>query len=189
MIAMILPPVRLCQPQYPRLLSCNTHIVRLQAAQIRELASWRTKRKPLSFNRHVWVESKSNHAIWISRWNFWNNIITTRFVTRKLVHLGSIQLSVSLFAEDWVPDSGWELFIPGGNDELPTLVELRNGGCAGQGMSWLSVSIFTTIDIDGRNSAEACVQSNPIWSTRDASCSWNLPTSFGSTASDSLPVP
>ena len=68
------------------------------------------------------------------------------------------------------------------------MLDIRNGGCVGWGMSWLAVSIFTIIHIDGLSSADACAQSNPIWSNLDASTSRKLVSNFGSTASHSLPA-
>ena len=68
------------------------------------------------------------------------------------------------------------------------MLELRNGGCVGWGMSWLWVSIFTTTGIDGLSSADACTQSKPIWSNWDASTSWKLASNSGSTASHGLPA-
>lgn len=83
-------------------------------------------------------------------------------------YLGSNKLTDMVFPEDWVEDSGREWLISRNPEGISTL-ELRKGGCVGEGILILAVSIFTTIDIDGRNSADACVQRSPIWSTLDAS--------------------
>lgn len=104
----------------------------------------------------------------------------------NVTHLGSIWLSVMVFAEDWVLDSGWKL-CPGKPDLLSSeLPELINGGWVGWGISWLWLTILTTTDIDGLNSAVACAQSSPIWSSWHASSAGNGHSRVGSTISDSL---
>ncbi|KAK4779650.1 hypothetical protein SAY87_015756 [Trapa incisa] len=72
-------------------------------------------------------------------------------------------------------------------DADPERPELMKGGCVGEGISQLSDSILTTMDICGRSSPEACTQRSAIWRIRDASSSRNLPWRFGSTASHNLP--
>lgn len=104
----------------------------------------------------------------------------------NVIHLGSTRLSVMVFAEDWVLDPGWKLY-PGKPDLLSSeLPEWINGGWVGWGISWLWLTILTTTDIDGLNSAEACAQSSPIWSSRHASSAGKGPSKVGSTTSDSL---
>ncbi len=111
------------------------------------------------------------------------------FLIKVNIHLGWSKLSVMLFTEAGVPDSCWKLLAPCGTSWLPCpMLDIRNGGCVGWGMSWLSVSIFTITGIDGLSSADACAQSSPIWSNRDASTSRKLASNSGSTASYSLPV-
>lgn len=62
-----------------------------------------------------------------------------------------------------------ELLVSGGASKL----EFWNGGCVGVGISISSfLRILTTWDIDGRENLLVCVHNSPIWSTRDASCSW-----------------
>lgn len=61
---------------------------------------------------------------------------------------------------------------------------LRKGGCFGAGtVRCLLLSISTTSGIDGRSSAEACVQSSPIWRTFVASLTGKFPLNAGSTDS------
>lgn len=102
-------------------------------------------------------------------------------------HLGSVRLSVILSPEDWVLDPCWKLMYPGKLDLLfSELPELIKGGCVGRGISWVLLIILTTTDIDGLNSADACAQSNPIWSSLHASSEEKLPSRIGSTISGNL---
>lgn len=58
---------------------------------------------------------------------------------------------------------------------------LRKGGCFGAGtLQCLLLSIPTTSGMDGRSSAEACVQSSPIWRTSVASLTGKFPPNAGS---------
>ena len=104
----------------------------------------------------------------------------------NVTYLGSISLSLMVFPEDWVLDPGWKLYP--GKPDLPNseLPEFMNGGCVGWGISWSLLTILTTTDIDGLNSADACAQSNPIWSSWHAPSAGKAPSRVGSTTSDSL---
>ena len=117
-----------------------------------------------------------------------SNCVQKRETFCCVTHLGSIRLSVMLSPgpEDCVLDPGWKL-CPATPDLLSSeLLELRNGGCVGWGISWSLLIILTTTDIDGLNSADACAQSNPICSSLHASSAGKLPSRAGSTISDSL---
>lgn len=65
-----------------------------------------------------------------------------------------------------------------------SMLAFKNGGCFGEGMLHsLSVSMWTTSDMDGLTAREACVHKIPIWSTFDASLSGYSSFKMGSTDS------
>jgi len=66
-------------------------------------------------------------------------------------------------------------------------LEFKNGGCFGIGTSRFELlNMQATWAMDGLREAEACVQSNPIWNTLDASLLGKSSSKHGSTASANL---
>ena len=72
-------------------------------------------------------------------------------------------------------------------DAWSSNLEFKNGGCFGIGASKFELlKMLTTWVMDGLREAEACVHSNPIWNTLDASLAGKSSPKPGSTASPNL---
>jgi len=100
------------------------------------------------------------------------NTATFNFQKWLIIYLPSTLLHIVLFSKDGVGDPCFQLG--------------RNGGCIGPASLLSSLSIFTTSDIDGLSSSDACPHRSAMWSTLVAFSTGKLTSSTGSTASDIL---